>query len=33
MEYYDYVKIHIFDGVISDRQAYEILTKEYGLYD
>lgn len=30
-ECYDFVKIHIFDGVIHDSQAYETLTKTYGL--
>ena len=31
-ECYDFVKIHIFNGVIHDRQAYETLSKGYGLF-
>ena len=33
VEFYDFVKIIVFDGLIHDRSAYETLTKKYGLSD
>lgn len=33
VEYYDIIKISMFDGLITGREAYDILTKEYGCSD
>ena len=30
VEYYDFVKINLFDGMVTDRSAYDTLVKKYG---
>jgi hypothetical protein len=32
-EYYDFMKIKMYDGIIHGRQAYELVTKVYGCTD
>ena len=32
-EYYDFVKINIFEGVIIGKSAYDTLVKKYGCSD
>jgi hypothetical protein len=32
-EYFDFIKVNLFDGMVHDKSAYDTLTKNYGCSD